>query len=74
MLLFDLSQDFWPGGTRHSCQHASTRNGLGWSGWRDVGGVPHCRDCGKIITEGGTLYSIASLRESAHASLRESAR
>ena len=65
LIMFNIAKDFWPGGVRHTCQHASTRGGLGWSGWRDEDGAPHCRYCGKVITEGGTLYSIASLKSDA---------
>lgn len=54
--------DFWAGGKRHACQAKAT-TGKGWPGWRDDGGRhPICRECGKAITEGGTLYSIAMLK------------
>jgi hypothetical protein len=54
--------DFWAGGMRHACQTKAV-GGKPWDGWRDDGGRhPICRECGKLITEGGTLFSIAAAK------------
>jgi hypothetical protein len=66
MVLYDMANDFWPGGKQHPCRNASGR----WSGWRDASnweGVKfvECRDCGARITEGGTLFVIAETKAEA---------